>query len=65
MPITNAFAPIYNTFNAGSSPVYWLLYFIMVVAFTFFYALVIFQHQLVSSKLIPQELIVGQITIEG
>src|SRR5690242_13900867 len=36
---------IYNTFNAGSSPVYWLLYFIMVVAFTFFYALVIFQQQ--------------------
>src|SRR5258707_3169370 len=36
---------IYNTFNAGTSPVSWLLYFIMVVAFTLFYTLVIFQHR--------------------
>jgi preprotein translocase subunit SecY len=42
---------IYNTFNAGSSPVYWLLYFIMVVAFTFFYALVIFQQQNIAESL--------------
>jgi preprotein translocase subunit SecY len=42
---------IYNTFNAGSSPVYWLLYFIMVVAFTFFYALVIFQQQNIAENL--------------
>src|SRR5258708_12933354 len=42
---------IYNTFNAGTSPVYWLLYFIMVVAFTFFYALVIFQQQNIAENL--------------
>jgi preprotein translocase subunit SecY len=42
---------IYNTFNAGSSPVYWLLYFVMVVAFTFFYALVIFQQQNIAENL--------------
>jgi preprotein translocase subunit SecY len=42
---------IYATFNAGSSPVYWLLYFIMVVAFTFFYALVIFQQQNIAENL--------------
>ena len=42
---------IYNTFNAGTSPVYWLLYFIMVVAFTFFYALVIFQQQNIAESL--------------
>jgi preprotein translocase subunit SecY len=46
--ISNA---IYNTFNAGSSPFYWLLYFIMVVAFTFFYALVIFQQQNIAENL--------------
>jgi preprotein translocase subunit SecY len=42
---------VYNTFNAGTSPVYWLLYFIMVVAFTFFYALVIFQQQNIAESL--------------
>ncbi|MDQ6674110.1 MAG: preprotein translocase subunit SecY, partial [Chloroflexota bacterium] len=42
---------IYNTFNAGTSAVYWLLYFIMVVAFTFFYALVIFQQQNIAENL--------------
>jgi preprotein translocase subunit SecY len=42
---------IYNTFNAGSSPVYWLLYFVMVVAFTFFYALVMFQQQNIAENL--------------
>jgi preprotein translocase subunit SecY len=42
---------VYNTFNAGTSPVYWLLYFIMVVAFTFFYALVIFQQQNIAENL--------------
>jgi preprotein translocase subunit SecY len=42
---------IYQTFNAGSSPVYWLLYFIMVVAFTFFYALVMFQQQNIAENL--------------
>jgi preprotein translocase subunit SecY len=42
---------IYATFNAASSPAYWLLYFIMVVAFTFFYALVIFQQQNIAENL--------------
>jgi preprotein translocase subunit SecY len=42
---------VYNTFNAGTSPVYWLLYFILVVAFTFFYALVIFQQQNIAESL--------------
>src|SRR5215467_1939790 len=42
---------IYDTFNAGSSPVYWGLYFVMVVAFTFFYALVIFQQQNIAENL--------------
>src|SRR6266540_2762692 len=42
---------IYNTFNAGTSPFYWLLYFLMVVAFTFFYALVIFQQQNIAENL--------------
>jgi preprotein translocase subunit SecY len=42
---------IYDTFNAGSSPIYWLLYFVMVVAFTFFYALVIFQQQNIAENL--------------
>jgi preprotein translocase subunit SecY len=42
---------IYNTFNAGTSWAYWLLYFIMVVAFTFFYALVIFQQQNIAENL--------------
>ncbi|GAC1328982.1 MAG: preprotein translocase subunit SecY [Chloroflexota bacterium] len=42
---------IYTTFNAGSSPVYWLLYFIMVVMFTFFYAMVIFQQQNIAESL--------------
>src|SRR6266498_1514360 len=42
---------INDTFNASSSPVYWTLYFIMVVAFTFFYALVIFQQQNIAENL--------------
>src|SRR5215471_18891313 len=42
---------VYNTFNAGTSPFYWFLYFILVVAFTFFYALVIFQQQNIAENL--------------
>jgi preprotein translocase subunit SecY len=49
--IGDASTQIYNTFNAGTSPVYWLLYFVMVVAFTFFYALVIFQQQNIAESL--------------
>jgi preprotein translocase subunit SecY len=42
---------IYSTFNAGTSPVYWLLYFVLVVMFTFFYAMVIFQQQNIAENL--------------
>jgi preprotein translocase subunit SecY len=49
--ISSIATTIYNTFNAGTSPFYWFLYFIMVVAFTFFYALVIFQQQNIAENL--------------
>ncbi len=42
---------IYNTFNAGTSWIYWALYFVLVVAFTFFYAMVIFQQQNIAESL--------------
>jgi len=49
--VGNIATKIYETFNAASSPFYWTLYFIMVVAFTFFYALVIFQQQNIAENL--------------
>jgi preprotein translocase subunit SecY len=49
--ISSIATTIYNTFNAGTSFFYWFLYFIMVVAFTFFYALVIFQQQNIAENL--------------
>jgi preprotein translocase subunit SecY len=49
--VANIANAIYQTFNAGTSPFYWLLYFILVVAFTFFYALVIFQQQNIAENL--------------
>src|SRR6185503_503542 len=42
---------IYETFNAANSWFYWALYFVMVVAFTFFYAMVIFQQQNIAENL--------------
>ena len=42
---------IYNTFYVGTSWLYWALYFIMVVGFTFFYTLVIFQQQNIGENL--------------
>ncbi len=45
---------IYTTFQAGTSPVYWVLYFLMVVGFTFFYTLVIFQQQNIAENLQKQ-----------
>jgi preprotein translocase subunit SecY len=42
---------IYNLFNAGTSWFYWLLYFLLVVAFTFFYAMVMFQQQNIAENL--------------
>jgi preprotein translocase subunit SecY len=49
--ISSIATTVYNTFNAGTSWVYWLLYFILVVAFTFFYAMVIFQQQNIAENL--------------
>jgi preprotein translocase subunit SecY len=49
--ISSIATTVYNTFNAGTSPFYWFLYFVMVVAFTFFYALVIFQQQNIAENL--------------
>jgi preprotein translocase subunit SecY len=48
--VSNVATFIYNTFNTNSG-VYWLLYFVLVVAFTFFYALVIFQQQNIAENL--------------
>jgi preprotein translocase subunit SecY len=42
---------VYNLFYLGSSPLYWVLYFLMVVGFTFFYALVLFEQQKISETL--------------
>jgi len=42
---------IYNTFYVGTSWLYWGLYFLMVVGFTFFYTLVIFQQQNIAENL--------------
>jgi preprotein translocase subunit SecY len=41
---------LYNTFNTNNW-VYWFGYFVLVVAFTFFYALVIFQQQNIAENL--------------
>jgi preprotein translocase subunit SecY len=41
---------IYNTFNTNNWP-YWLGFFVLVVAFTFFYAMVIFQQQNIAENL--------------
>jgi preprotein translocase subunit SecY len=48
--VSNVATFIYNTFNTNSG-VYWVLYFVLVVAFTFFYALVIFQQQNIAENL--------------
>jgi len=42
---------LYSTFYVGTSWLYWALYFIMVVGFTFFYTLVIFQQQNIGENL--------------
>lgn len=42
---------VYDLFYLGSSWVYWVLYFVMVVGFTFFYALVMFEQQQISENL--------------
>ena len=40
-----------NTYLGIKSPVYWLAYFLLVVGFTFFYTMVIFQQQNLSENL--------------
>ncbi len=42
--VRNLATSAYNTFG-GNSPIYWLLYFLMVVAFSFFYTDVLFAQQ--------------------
>ena len=42
---------VYNFFNLQHSWGYWILYFWLVVAFTFFYTLVIFQQQNIAENL--------------
>jgi preprotein translocase subunit SecY len=42
---------VYDTFYLGTSWFYWGLFFVMVVAFTFFYTLVIFQQQNIAENL--------------
>jgi preprotein translocase subunit SecY len=49
--VANIAQVIYDAFNAGTSGAYWTLYFVLVVAFTFFYALVIFQQQNIAENL--------------
>jgi preprotein translocase subunit SecY len=38
-------------FNNGTGPLYWLCYFLLVVMFTFFYTMVIFQQQKLAENL--------------
>jgi preprotein translocase subunit SecY len=45
---------IYNFFNVQQSWGYWILYFWLVVAFTFFYTLVLFQQQNIAENLQKQ-----------
>ncbi len=42
---------IYDLFYLGSSWLYWVFYFVMVVGFTFFYALVLFEQQQIAENL--------------
>ncbi|MBI4494863.1 MAG: preprotein translocase subunit SecY [Chloroflexi bacterium] len=45
---------IYDVFNLQTSIVYWLLYFWLVVGFTFFYTVVLFQQQNIAENLQKQ-----------
>lgn len=42
---------IYQLFYLGDSWVYWVLYFVLVVSFTFFYAIVLFEQQKIAETL--------------
>lgn len=49
--VKNVAQVVYDSFYVGHSWLYWALYFIMVVGFTFFYTLVIFQQQNIGENL--------------
>ena len=42
---------VYDMFYLGTSWVYWVLFFLLVVGFTFFYALVLFEQQKIAETL--------------
>jgi preprotein translocase subunit SecY len=42
---------VYELFYLGTSWLYWVLYFLLVVGFTFFYALVLFEQQKIAETL--------------
>jgi preprotein translocase subunit SecY len=50
-PVRNVARFIYDLFNLQASGFYWIMYFILVVAFTFFYAVVLFQQQNIHENL--------------
>lgn len=49
--VSDAANLLYDTFYVGTSWFYWALFFVMVVGFTFFYTLVIFQQQNIGENL--------------
>jgi preprotein translocase subunit SecY len=52
--VRNVAKVIYDTFNLQHSWFYWTLYFVLVVSFTFFYAVVLFQQQNIAENLQKQ-----------
>ena len=46
-----AIGQFFGLYLGTTSPVYWVIYFLLVVAFTFFYAMVIFQQQNLAENL--------------
>lgn len=52
--VRNIAQVIYDTFNLQHSWFYWTLYFVLVVSFTFFYAVVLFQQQNIAENLQKQ-----------
>ena len=45
---------IHDFFNLQHTWLYWIIYFVLVVSFTFFYTLVIFQQQNIAENLQKQ-----------
>jgi preprotein translocase subunit SecY len=52
--VRNVARVIHDTFNLQHSWFYWTLYFVLVVSFTFFYAVVLFQQQNIAENLQKQ-----------